>query len=268
MRALAPHVDRFTAVCDFLGNEIAHQWRVPTDRVTVIPSGVDLDRIDRAPSRGEARARLGIPDDVLVVGAVAGRFRAVKCLPNLVDAFGRIARTHGSLHLVLVGDPLELGEQLRARARLHQVEGRFHLPGHIPGALSVLRALDVMVNCSSFEGASNAIIEAMGAGLPVVATRVGGTPELIEHGVSGLLVPPNDVRRLADAIDRLVSDRDLRQTCGRGARRRIEQRHTHAAMIARYTDLYRDVGAKRFRRTVLRRITDLGTSVFRFAEDP
>jgi glycosyltransferase involved in cell wall biosynthesis len=266
MRALAPHVDRFTAVCDFLGKELQEHWRVPADRVHVIPNGVDLPRIDAALEKKEARRRLGLPQDGLVVGAIAGRFRDVKRLPNLIDAIGRIAADRPHLHLALVGDPLEHEHDLRSRATALGLDERFHLPGHVAGVHAVLKAFDVIVNCSVFEGASNAVLEAMGSGLPVVATSVGGTPEMIVDGESGLLVPPDDVGALARAIAQLADDPAIRARCGKNARRRIEERHTHEAMLAQYVALYREAGDQPARKP-WRRLGDLGASVVRLASE-
>jgi glycosyltransferase involved in cell wall biosynthesis len=266
MRALAPHVDRFTAVCEFLGRELEEHWRVPEQRVHVIPNGVDLDRVDTAPPKRDARKRLGVPEDAFVVGTIAGRFRAVKRLPNLVDAVGRIASRHPNMHLLLVGDPLELREELTARARSRGLGERFHLPGHIEGAHTVLNAFDVVVNCSSFEGASNAVLEAMGARKPVVATAVGGTPEVIEDGKSGLLVPPDDVERLARAIARFAEDGELRRACSERARQQIEARHTHQAMFESYAHLYRSTKLVEPPRAPWRTLKGIGASMMRLPE--
>ncbi len=266
MRALAPHVDRYTAVCGFLGSELSEQWRVPPDRVHVIPNGVDLARIDSAPDKREARLALGLPQDALVVGTIAGRFRAVKRLPNLIEAFARVAAGRPNVHLMLVGDPLEHGEELREQARACGLGDRFHLPGHVAGVHSILKAFDITVNCSVFEGSSNAVLEAMAAGMPVVATAVGGTPEVIEHGKSGMLVPPDDIDRLGRAIGALIDDRALRERCGANARLRIEEKHTHAQMLDKYVALYRQALLAPARKP-WRRLGDLGSSVFRLAAE-
>lgn len=266
MRALAPHVDRYTAVCDFLGKELQEHWHVPEERVHVIPNGVDLARIDSSLDKKEARRRLGLPQDALVVGTIAGRFREVKRLPNLISAIGRIAADRPNLHVALVGDPLEHEHDLRAQATALGLDERFHLPGHVTGVHAVLKAFDVIVNCSVFEGASNAVLEAMGSGLPVVATAVGGTPEMIVHGESGLLVPPDDIDRLARAIAQLTDDPALRASCGRNARMRIEERHTHEGMLEKYVALYRQAEHAPPRKP-LRRLGSLGTSMFRLASE-
>jgi glycosyltransferase involved in cell wall biosynthesis len=267
MRALAPHVDWFTAVCEFLGRELRDHWQVPEQRITVIPTGVDLTRIDASPGREEARRRLGLPHDALVVGAVAGRFRSVKRLPDLIDAAGMLAAELPHLHLVVVGDPLDAASDHRARADARGLSGRFHLTGHIPYAPTILRAFDVMVNSSVFEGASNAILEGMGAGLPIVATGVGGTMELIEHRRRGLIVPPEDVSRLAHAIRAFLLDPQLRGRCGERAREYIRDHYSHDLMVKRYRSLYSGLGAAPPEHSRLRSVGQVGSSLIRMANN-
>lgn len=239
MRALAPHVDTFTAVCGYLGDQIATHWNASPDKIEVLQTGIDVGVIDAAPSKAEVRARLGIPEDATVVGAISV-FRPVKRIPDLIDAVGRVARTQPNVYLLLVGNPLGVSpDDLRAQADATGLQGRFDLLGRVERPAWTLPAFDVFVNCSAFEGTSNAIIEAMAARIPVVATAVGGTPELVEDGVHGLLVPPQDVPALAGAIERLLSDPALAQRFGEAGRAKVEARHTHAAMIAAYQDLYR-----------------------------
>ena len=263
MRALAPHIDRFTAVCEFLGFELADNFGVRRDRVAVLRTGVDIDRIDGALSRRAARKSLGIPEDAIVVGAISV-FRPVKRIPDLIDAVGALAKSQENLHLLLVGNPVRMTvEELRARATDAGLGDRIHLPGRLEDPGAVLNAFDVVVNCSIFEGSSNAIIEAMAAGIPVVGTAVGGTPELVADGVNGLLVPPEDVPALQAAIGRLVSDVRLRATMGSEGRSRALERHTRAAMVGAYLDLYRESAATGSRWP---RLTSAGRSLTSFRQ--
>src|SRR5205085_2363134 len=108
----------------------------------------------------------------------------------------------------------------------------------IPG---FLRRLDVAVLCSHAEGMSNAVLEYMAAGRPVVATAVGGTVQLIKDGVHGLLVPPGDPRDLARAVGRLLREPDLAARLGAAARRRAQERFSREAMVRRFETFYRNL---------------------------
>ncbi len=116
--------------------------------------------------------------------------------------------------------------------------GRFRLRGGVDDMPGFLAGLDVAVLCSHAEGMSNALLEYMAAGRPIVATAVGAAPTLIEHEVHGLLVPPGDAVRLAEAIGRLLVDRRLAQRLGESARRRALERYGRAAMVRRFEGFY------------------------------
>ena len=110
-----------------------------------------------------------------------------------------------------------------------------------------LGGLDVAVLCSRSEGMSNALLEYMAAGRAIVATNVGAAPELIEDGVHGLLVPPDDAGRLAEAIDALLRKPELARRLGDAARQRARDRYGREAMVERFTDFYERLGSqKRF----------------------
>lgn len=250
MHVLAPYVDRFTTVCEYLGRELSESFGVPPDRVRVLRTGVDVERFDHGPSRDEARAHLGLPKDALVIGALSV-LRPVKRIPDLIDAAAELARTRPDVHLSICGNALRMtANELRERADAHGLGDRFHLTGRVEEPDRVLPAFDIFVNCSLFEGSSNAIIEAMACRLPIVATRVGGSPELVDDGVNGLLVPPMSVRDLSAALGKLAADPELRARYGANGRKRVERRHTQRHMVESYLDLYRQ-GAKEGRSEAL-----------------
>lgn len=254
MRILAPHVDRFTAVCDYIRGELVRYWGASSAKVISIRSGVDVAAIEAGLAREAARSALGIDPERVAVAVIAGRFRPVKRLPDIIDAAGALMATGADFELLLIGDPGSEGAATLARARAAGLGERCRLLGHRPDLPQLLRGLDVVVNCSRYEGASNALLQAMAAGVPVLGTEVGGTPELIEDGVSGLVVPPEDVPRLARALSRLVEDRDLRAVLGRGGRARVLARHGHAAMVEAHERLYREVAAERRQHAPLGRL--------------
>lgn len=240
---LAPLVDRFTTVCGFLADELSDTWGVPREDVVVIPTGIGL--VEHGPeARAEARRALGLPEDAIVVGTT-GADRPVKRLPDLFEACARAAAEDPRVHVLWIGAAdgcgLLRGDQssdLLEIARAAGVAERCHAVGRRDDAARLAAAFDVFLNASEFEGTSNAILEAMAAGATVVATAVGGTPELLEHGAAGRLVPPRNVDALAAATARLVADPAARARLGEAGRRRVLARHTNAAMGAAYRDLY------------------------------
>ena len=244
MRALAPHVSMFTTVCRFLADELRSDWKVEPERIRVIRTGIDLERLARAPSRRAARERLNLPPDARVVGTV-GVIRPVKRIEDLIRAAGRLAPERPHLHLVIVGPCVRVDPaQLIALADAQGLGGRFHLPGMIDDPASVLPAFDIFANCSEFEGSSNAIIEAMATRLPVVGTRVGGTPELVEDRVGGRLVEPGRPAALAHALADLFDDAQLCREYGMNGRQRVEARHTLNAMLREISTVYQSAQAE------------------------
>lgn len=244
MRALAPHVSMFTAVCRFLADELRTDWKIGPERVRVIHTGIDLERFAHAPSRRAARERLGLPPDAVVVGTI-GVIRPVKRTGDLIRAVGQLARERAYVHLVVAGPCFRVDPaRLQALAAAEGLSERFHLLGRVNEPAAVLPAFDIFVNCSEFEGASNAIIEAMATRLPVVGTRVGGTPELVADGFSGILVEPRKPSALARALARLVNDARARETYGSNGRKRVEERHTLNAMLREISAAYQSARAE------------------------
>jgi len=132
---------------------------------------------------------------------------------------------------------------LEESARRHGLADRLHLLGSVADVPTFLSGLDIAVLPSRSEGMSNALLEYMAAGRPVVATAVGAAAELIDDGVHGLLVPPNDARKLAEAIDRLLKNPGLAKHMGDAARRRVRERYSREAMVERFTDFYERLSA-------------------------
>ena len=244
MRTMAPHIRRFTTVCKFLGDELEAHWGAPADAIRVMPTGVDLARFAAdKDAKAAARQRLGIPHDAIVVGSLSV-LRPVKRLTDLVEAVGRLARDRSNLYLVVAGQPVQLDvADLAALGRAVGLGWHLVLPGMVSVPAEILAAYDVFVSCSIFEGASNAIIEAMAASLPVVGTRVGGTPELITDGDNGFLVEPLDITGLAQAIGRLVDDPELRAEMGAAGRARAEAYHDDRHMVDVYASLYEELAS-------------------------
>jgi glycosyltransferase involved in cell wall biosynthesis len=181
------------------------------------------------------RRELGIDPAQPVIGTVA-QLRPEKALDVLIDATAKLRDKYPGLHLVIAGEGRER-EPLERLIAAQGMQGAVHLLGYRLDVPDVLASFDVAVCCSDFEGGPLSVMEYMDAGLPIVATDVGGLPELIEDGVSGLLVPPRDPAALAGAIEALLEDQTKAERLGREARER-GRRHGVDAWVARIEALY------------------------------
>ena len=243
-RAVRPLVHHYTAVSADLAAWLLRTVGIHRDRVTQILNGVDT-RIFHP--RSGPRVPLGpegfAPPGSFVLGTV-GRMQAVKDQVSLARAFAHLLETlpggRDRLRLVMVGDGPLRDESLRF-LRNASADQLAWLPGDQPNVADILRGLDLFVLPSLREGISNTILEAMASGLPVVATRVGGSPEVVEEGETGMLVPPGDAVALADAIGAYVRDHDLSARHGCAGRKRVEARFSLEAMVNGYMRVYESV---------------------------
>jgi glycosyltransferase involved in cell wall biosynthesis len=209
----------------------------PADRITVVPNGIDAGPRPAPSDRAAARRRLGLSPDHLVVGTIA-RLNPVKDLGTLIRAFADFRRIAENATLVIIGDGEERA-QLESAVRDAALADDVLFLGERDDARALLPAFDVFANSSISEGVSLTILEAMAAELPVVATRVGGTPEVIEDGLTGLLVPARNPQALARALAHLSRGVDARRTLGARARTAVEQRFTIDRMVEHYAQVYR-----------------------------
>ncbi len=249
-RALAPAVTRFVAVSGDLGRELVQDWHLRPERVRLIANGVDLDRFHAEKASDALRDSLGIPPGEKVVVSVGG-LRRIKDYPTLLGAFSLLRARLGEGRLVIVGHSYyrEIREELDQLAETLGIRDQVIFTGVRQDVPALLRLCDVYVNSSLFEGMSNTILEAMAMGIPVVATRVGGNPELVTDGVTGYLVPPGDPGALARRVEALLRDPALRAAMGEAARGQVERRHRMESMVRANEELYREtVWRRRIRR--------------------
>jgi sugar transferase (PEP-CTERM/EpsH1 system associated) len=239
-RAYRPFVNRYVAVSRGLVDYL-RQVGIPSTRIEQIYNGVDLHRY--RPAQG-ARATIegcpfGAPDHWLV--GTVGRMQAVKDQLTLVRAFIQaleIAPSQSSrLRLVLVGDG-PLRAQALALLEAARLSDLAWLPGERGDVAEILRGLDCFVLPSLAEGISNTILEAMACGLPVIATNVGGNPELVVAGETGRLVPAADPVSLARALLDLAADPGSARAMGRAGRSRAAAQFGLDVMVRRYRRLY------------------------------
>ncbi|WP_447972458.1 glycosyltransferase family 4 protein [Nitrospira sp. Kam-Ns4a] len=209
------------------------------DRFAVIPSGIELDRFRRATAAPRRPPRgVALPPEAIVVGSV-GWLTPVKGHRVLIEAAARLHRAHDRLHLLLVGSGALRGELERLVERLG-LRDRVHFLGHRDDVPACLAAMDLFVLPSLNEGMGRALVEAMAAGRPVIASRVGGVPAIVEDGRTGRLVPPGDPAALAAALDDLLRHPDRARALGEAAARAIGERFGAAAMARAVEQVYEE----------------------------
>lgn len=202
--------------------------------VNQIYNGVDLASCQNGGEGDEIRQELNLPDSALLIGTV-GRLDPIKDQTGLIEAFSNFRESIPDCHLLIVGDGPE-----KENLKQNQVDG-VHLLGMRTDVADILKALDVFVLPSLNEGISNTILEAMAAGLPIVATAVGGTPELIKNEKNGLLVEPRNYPALTQALARYLNDEDLRSAHGEQNRMIIDSQFSILAMVSEYEAVWRRV---------------------------
>lgn len=249
---LTPEMDRLIAVSESIADKIEHEGRrgTPVER---IPNGVPLGSPDPLAAR-RLRVELGLPSDAPLVGIVA-RIEPEKGHPTLLEAWAGVVRSVPEARLLVVGE----GSR---QAVLERDARRLGLLGDPPSVVftgrrddvgAIVAALDVAVLPSYREAQGVSLLEAMGMARPIVASRVGGIPEFVEDGVTGLLVPPRDPVALAGAIVRLLTDRALGTRLGLAARDLIRERYCLDVMVRRIEAVYEEGVAAQQALVALRR---------------
>lgn len=227
-----------------VGEWVVQQEGVPRERLVVIPNFVD-DAAFQLPDESRLatlRQQLGVKQGDLTVGVVANLY-PVKNQAMLIRATARLAAAWPALRVVLVGEGEER-ESLTALARMLGVSDRVLMPGRIAHEPALARMFDAAVLTSREEGFPNWVVEAMAAGRPVVATNVGGVPDAVVEGETGVLVPSGDDQRLADALDRLLRDPQLRDRLGNAGTTRARSLYHVSGVIRSLENLYHQLATQ------------------------
>jgi glycosyltransferase involved in cell wall biosynthesis len=240
-RALAPLARRVVTLTDAGAREHLAHGVGRAGQYRTLPSGIDFRGLRIAARRRDRiRRSLGLEPGMTVVGTLC-RLEAIKGVEELLDAFLAVAPRRPRAHLMIAGDG-PLRAMLLERIAAHPAGTRAHLSRDWVAAEELLPALDLFVLASRNEGMGRALVEAMAIGVPVVATAVGGVPDLLAGGAAGLLVPPGDVPALASALASLLDDPAGRQALGRAGRARAVG-YGAGRMVRRLLDIYKEVAA-------------------------
>jgi glycosyltransferase involved in cell wall biosynthesis len=228
--------DEVNGVCGFSVRSLASIDGFGHSTMEVIENGIDLERYDPARDRRAACRLLGLDPSRRYVVCIA-RFHPVKDHRTLLTAFARVAAVRPDVDLLLAGDG-PLRESLQATARELGITGRVRFLGVRDDVPDLLCASDVFALTSVSEAASITLLEAMACGRPVVVTDVGGNPDIVRHGVDGLLAPRGDSQAIADAVLSLLEHPELAAAMGCSGRSRVEATYRLENTIGKYAERY------------------------------
>ncbi len=227
--------DKVVSVSKATADWLVDKRGLSREKVMVIPYGVDLKlyQVGRNP---ELKTKLGIPAESPVVGVVA-RLHQQKGHRYLIQAARSIVASHPAVRFVIVGDG-ELRPELETQVRENDLSPNFHFLGFRDDVKELLKTFDVFVLPSLYEGLPNVVLEAMATGLPVVATAVDGTIELIVESETGFLVSPKNSQQLSEKISFLLQDDQRRKLFGNRGRVRVEQQYSLEKQVTSFQNLY------------------------------
>jgi len=233
------YVTRFLGNSDTAMREISKIEKIAPNRISVIYNGLDSSRFEVSDQMIiEAAQKIHIEEKQKVVGIVAN-LRPVKDIESFIRAAGILIRSHINLRFVIIG-----GGDSQTQTELEKLAEELNLidcimfMGSIENPLAYIRNFDIGVLCSTSEGLSNTLIEYAASGIPAVATNVGGNGEVVADHKTGLLVPPKNPKKLAEAVDILLRDNDLRKKLGENARKMATEKFNLFMSVKLHQSLY------------------------------
>ena len=230
---------RAVAVSEDIRQELIRRGARPAAVKTIL-NGIDEHAFRRDRSRESSiRCQLGLAADNMVIGSV-GRLEPQKRFDHLINAFAELRRTHERLWLIIAGDG-SLRRDLKGQVERLGLDSSCQLLGHRTDIVDLHHAFDLFVQSSDYEGTPNAVLEAMALETPVVATDVGGTSQLVQSGVDGLIVPPGDLMALGRAIEAVLRDPDAAAVRAAAGRRRVETDLSFGARMAAVERVYTEL---------------------------
>jgi len=234
-----PLTDAVEVNSEIGGKAIVSDLGVPSNKVELVRSGLDLAAFSASTKRADIRSELGLNDNHHLVTFI-GRLRPVKGVEYGIKAFAVASVQHQNLRIALAGEGEQLGylQDLTSQLGISENVTFLGVRNDLP---DLLAATDSVLMPSLNEGFPRTAIEAMAAGKPVIATRVGGTPEAIIDGETGILVPAKDVEAMAAALSNLVDDTELQTRLGTAGRARAQQNYSLANYLSRLDRLYQQL---------------------------
>jgi L-malate glycosyltransferase len=233
-------VDCFIAASEAIRHMLLHDG-VPEDRTVTVHEGIDVDHVLAAPAV-DVHAAFFLPHGAPVVGNVAALVPH-KGQRHLIEAAHLVVQQMPDARFVILGEG-ELREHLERQVKEYRLEKHVLLPGFRTDVLGCMKSFDLVAMSSVTEGLGTSLLDAMAASRPIVATRAGGIPEIVEDGLNGVLVPPRDHREMARQIVRLLGDAALRQRMGEAGLARVRKDFTVERMVERTAAVYARVAGR------------------------
>jgi len=239
-RIASHNVDHIIACSNAAKEVLTHYEKVDTRKITIIYNGTNIDefRLYNINQRRQTRENLKVEDKIVL--SFTAHLRPAKGHQYLLEAISKIKNQYTNIVLLLIGEGV-LRNELEALTRQLNIEDNVRFLGYRTDIPDILSATDIYVHSSVEEGFGISIIEAMAVGLPVIATNVGGIPEIITNGENGILVPPENPQALAEAISDLIEHPDKRKMFAEKGRQHITANFTNDIMAKKYMEVYRNI---------------------------
>jgi len=232
---LSTMVDKIVTVSKNLKNRLINEIKIKPEKIIHIPNGVDTNKFNIY-RKEFTRKKFGFKKGDFIIGIVA-RLDPIKNHKTLISAFKEIVTIHPNTNLVIVGDG-SLRNKLENQTYQLGIKNKVIFMGERDDVPEILKTFDIFVLPSLNEGMSNTILEAMATCIPVIASNVGGNPELVIDGRTGFLFPTNDVESLVQKIKTYILHPELKQKHGYNAHKRVEEKFSLDQMVRRYEELY------------------------------
>ncbi len=235
-RLLSNVTDKIIAVSESVKRDAIKYDRIEPLKISVIRNGVDTDKFDGAKFPDNIKNEFSVTEKDIVIGFV-GRIVNSKGLIYLINAFSQLKKTYDNISLFIVGDG-SLRDDLEKEVKKIAIHNNVVFTGKRRNIPDFLSCFDIFVLPSIKEGLPNSLLEAMAMGKPIVAAKVGGIPEVLQNGTTGLIVPPRDPESLAKAIKSLIDDEHRAKNIGNAARKFILENYSIKSTVQKWQTLY------------------------------
>jgi len=233
---LAKFTDQIVTLTEEMRDDYASSFHINKKKITIINNGIDIQKFSKKIDKSKIRNKFGISPEEIVLGCVA-RLDPVKDLISLLKGYKIAQKCKPNISLIIVGNGPCM-EQIKKYANKFKFKNKIVFTGMRNDIPKLLKLMDIYVQTSLYEGMSNTILEAMAAGLPVIATSVGGNNEIVINKKTGILIPPKNLEALSKAIICLYVDPEKRKEYGKHGHLRVKHSFSMEKMVTSYQDLY------------------------------